>query len=153
VRLSTKGQYAVRAMTVVAMHEGPGPVPLRVVAEIEDISAQYLEQIFMELRRAKLVSGQRGAKGGYTLARPAEAITAGDIVRAVEGPIKLVDCDHAGGCERVHVCATHELWNKVSESMRQVMDGATLRDLANWANKKQEARSKRREPGIVNRES
>ena len=146
MRLSTKGQYAVRAMTVVAMHEAQGPVPLRFVAEIEDISAQYLEQIFMELRRAKLVSGQRGAKGGYTLARPAEAITAGDIVQAVEGPIKLVDCDHAGGCERVHVCATYELWNKVSESMRQVMDGATLRDLANWANKKQEARDGNREP-------
>ena len=146
MRLSTKGQYAVRAMTVVAMHEAQGPVPLRFVAEIEDISAQYLEQIFMELRRAKLVSGQRGAKGGYTLARPAEAITAGDIVRAVEGPIKLVDCDHAGGCERVHVCATRELWNQVSESMRQVMDGATLRDLANWANKKQEARGGNREP-------
>ncbi|MBS3983995.1 MAG: Rrf2 family transcriptional regulator [Selenomonadales bacterium] len=136
MRLSTKGQYAVRAMTVVAMHEEQGPVPLRFVAEMEDISAQYLEQIFMELRRAKLVSGQRGAKGGYTLARPAEDITAGDIVRAVEGPIKLVDCDHAGGCERVHVCATRELWNKVSESMRQVMDGATLRDLATWAREK-----------------
>ena len=129
----------MRAMIVVAMQEEQGPVPLRLVAEMEDISAQYLEQIFMELRRARLVMGQRGAKGGYTLARPAETITAGDVVRAVEGPIKLVDCDHAGGCERVHVCATRELWNKVSESMRQVMDGTTLSDLAAWANKKQEA--------------
>ncbi|MBT9177214.1 MAG: HTH-type transcriptional regulator CymR [Firmicutes bacterium] len=126
----------MRAMTVVAMREEQGPVPLRLVAEMEAISAQYLEQIFMDLRRAKLVNGQRGAKGGYTLTRPAETITAGDVVRAVEGPIKLVDCDHDGGCLRVHVCATRELWNKVSESMRQVMDGATLLDLATWARAK-----------------
>ena len=136
MRLSTKGQYAVRAMTVLALHEEKGPVPLRVVAENESISEQYLEQIFMDLRRAKLVTGLRGAKGGYVLARDAAQITAGDVVRAVEGPIKLVDCDHAGGCERAHVCATRELWAKVSESMSQVMDGATLHDLANWARAK-----------------
>ncbi len=126
----------MRAMTVVAMHEEKGPVPLRLVAEMEAISEQYLEQIFMGLRRANLVTGQRGAKGGYTLARPAATITAGDVVRAVEGPIKLVDCDHNGGCLRAHVCATRELWDKVSQSMSQVMDGATLHDLATWARAK-----------------
>lgn len=133
MRLSTKGQYAVRAMVVVAMHCPKGPVPLRFIAEMEDISEQYLEQIFMDLRKSKLVTGLRGARGGYVLARQPESITSGDIVRAVEGPIQLVDCDHDGTCQRVHVCATRELWGRVSESMRQVLDGTTLQDLAHWA--------------------
>jgi len=136
MRLSTKGQYAVRAMVVVALHGNTGPVPLRFIAEMEDISEQYLEQIFMDLRKSNLVSGMRGARGGYVLNREAAEITAGDIVRAVEGPIVLVDCDHDGACQRVHVCATRELWAKVSESMSQVLDSTTLADLASWARKR-----------------
>ncbi|KAF0196369.1 MAG: BadM/Rrf2 family transcriptional regulator [Bacillota bacterium] len=136
MRLSTKGQYAVRAMVVVALHDSTGPVPLRYIAEIEDISEQYLEQIFMDLRKDDLVTGLRGARGGYVLNRPAEEITSGDIVRAVEGPIVLVDCDHDGACQRAHVCATRALWARVSESMSQVLDGTTLADLANWAREK-----------------
>lgn len=126
----------MRAMVVVALHGNVGPVPLRFIAEMEDISEQYLEQIFMDLRRAGLVTGLRGARGGYVLARPAHEITSGDIVRAVEGPIVLVDCDHDGTCERVHVCATRELWAKVSQSMSQVLDAHTLADLAGWANRR-----------------
>lgn len=133
MRLSTKGQYAVRAMVVVALHGNTGPVPLRFIAEMEEISEQYLEQIFIELRKHGLVNGLRGARGGYVLTRPAAEITAGDIVRAVEGPIVLVDCEHDGACQRVHVCATRELWAKVSASMSEVLDSTTLADLANWA--------------------
>ncbi|MDP3058332.1 MAG: Rrf2 family transcriptional regulator [bacterium] len=134
MRLSTKGQYAVRAMVVVAMYCENGPVPLREVADIEDISEQYLEQIFMDLRKADLVVGQRGAKGGYVLGKGANDISAGDILRAVEGPIRLVDCDHSGeACRRAHVCATKDLWEKVSEGMQQVLDSTKLADLAKWA--------------------
>jgi Rrf2 family protein len=134
MKLSTKGQYAVRAMVVIALHYDEGPVPLRMVADLEDISEQYLEQIFMDLKKAGLVSGVRGARGGYLLGHPAEKITAGDIVRAVEGPIVLVECDHhSGPCERVHVCVTRDLWSKVSESMRQVLDSTTLAELAGRA--------------------
>ena len=134
MKLSTKGQYAVRAMVVIALEEHAGPVPLRMIAGMEDISEQYLEQIFMDLRKAKLVEGVRGAKGGYLLSRSAQRITAGDIVRAVEGPISVVECDHgAGQCERVHICVTRDLWLRVSESMRQVMDDTSLADLAECA--------------------
>lgn len=134
MKLSTKGQYAVRAMVVIALKEHAGPVPLRMIAGLEDISEQYLEQIFMDLRKAKLVEGVRGAKGGYLLSRPAARVTSGDIVRAVEGPISVVECDQAAGpCERVHICVTRDLWLRVSESMRQVMDGTSLADLAKCA--------------------
>ncbi|MBS3873217.1 MAG: Rrf2 family transcriptional regulator [Dethiobacter sp.] len=136
MRLSTKGQYAVRALVVVALHGDSGPVSLRFIAEREDISEQYLEQIFMDLRRAALVTGIRGAGGGYILAKSPAEITSGDIVRAVEGPIRLVDCDHNGPCERVHVCVTRELWSRVSASMSQVLDDTTLAHLAACATEK-----------------
>jgi len=136
MRLSTKGQYAVRALVVVAMHGDSGPVSLRFIAEREDISEQYLEQIFMDLKKAGLVTGIRGAGGGYMLAKSPADMTSGDIVRAVEGPIRLVDCEHNGTCERVHVCVTRELWSRVSASMSEVLDATTLAHLAASATEK-----------------
>jgi len=133
VRLSTKGQYAVRAMLVLAMREAEAPIALRQISELEDISAQYLEQIFVDLRKAKLVEGVRGASGGYRLARPAEQITAGDILRAVEGPIAPVECVLHGdeeACGRAHICITRELWKRLRDSMSAVLDTTTLADMA-----------------------
>lgn len=140
MRLSTRGQYAVRAMLVLAVHQAEAPIPLRRISEIEDISAQYLEQIFVDLRKAGLVEGVRGASGGYQLIRPAGEITAGDILRAVEGPIAPVECvlgEQAGEaherCERVNFCVTRELWLRLRDSMSAVLDTTTLADLANLA--------------------
>lgn len=133
VRLSTKGQYAVRAMLVLTMRQAEAPIALRRISELEDISAQYLEQIFVDLRKAKLVEGVRGASGGYRLARPADQITAGDILRAVEGPIAPVECvQHGdwGACERANICITRELWKRLRDSMSAVLDTTTLADLA-----------------------
>lgn len=132
MRLSTKGQYGVRAMLVLALHSQEAPVSLRQVAAMEDISEQYLEQIFVDLRKAKLVRSQRGAHGGYQLARPAEEINAGDILRAVEGPIAPVECvrhNATDKCERVNICVTRELWKRLRDSMSDVLDNTTLADL------------------------
>jgi len=118
------------------MHGDSGPVSLRFIAEREDISEQYLEQIFMDLKKAGLVTGIRGAGGGYILAKSPTEMTSGDIVRAVEGPIKIVDCEHNGICERVHVCVTRELWSRVSASMSEVLDATTLAYLASCATEK-----------------
>lgn len=133
MRLSTKGQYAVRAMLVLTMRQAEAPIALRRISELEDISAQYLEQIFVDLRKAKLVEGVRGASGGYRLARPADQITAGDILRAVEGPIAPVECVrhvHPEACERANVCITRELWMRLRDSMSAVLDTTTLADMA-----------------------
>ncbi|HBK85644.1 MAG TPA: AsnC family transcriptional regulator [Firmicutes bacterium] len=133
MRLSTKGQYAVRAMLVLTMRQAEAPIALRRVAELEDISAQYLEQIFVDLRKAQLVTGVRGASGGYQLARPADQITAGDILRAVEGPIAPVECvqkDHPEACRRANICITRELWMRLRDSMSAVLDTTTLADMA-----------------------
>jgi Rrf2 family protein len=140
LRLSTRGQYAVRAMLVLALYSEAEPIPLRQVAEIEEISEQYLEQIFVDLRRSKLVRGVRGARGGYQLTRPPSEITAGDIIRSVEGPIAPVECvtqNPAEACNRVHLCVTHDLWVRLAESMSAVLDNTTLKDLVDLAAEKQ----------------
>ncbi len=136
MRLSTKGQYAVRAMLVLTLHAMENPVSLRHVSEVEEISEQYLEQIFVDLRKAKLVVGHRGAHGGYKLSRQPDDITAGDILRAVEGPIAPVDCvrhQHGESCQRVNVCITRDLWARLRDSMSEVLDNTTLADLARKA--------------------
>jgi len=133
VKLSTKGQYAVRAMLVLTVRRAEAPIPLRRVAELEDISEQYLEQIFVDLRKEKLVTGVRGAAGGYRLGRLPSQITAGDILRAVEGPIAPVECvlqNQPGTCQRANVCVTRELWKRLRDSMSAVLDHTTLADLA-----------------------
>ena len=136
MRLSTRGQYAVRAMLVLAVHQAETPIPLRRVAQLEDISEQYLEQIFVNLRKHKLVIGVRGAAGGYRLGRPPTDITAGDILRAVEGPIAPVECvrhNQPEACDRANVCVTRDLWMRLRDSMSAVLDYTTLADLAKTA--------------------
>lgn len=132
MRLSTRGQYAVRAMLVLTIRHSEAPIALRRIAELEDISAQYLEQIFVDLRQAKLVEGVRGASGGYRLARPADQITAGDILRAAEGPIAPVECvrhTEPELCDRVNVCITRDLWIRLRDSMSAVLDTTSLADM------------------------
>jgi Rrf2 family protein len=119
-------------LLVVALQQDQGPVSLRQIAASEGISEQYLEQLFVELRRAKLVSGVRGASGGYLLARAPEEITIGDILRVVEGPIAPVECVREGGsdcCGRASECVTRELWVELRDSMTKLLDSRTLAHL------------------------
>jgi Rrf2 family protein len=89
VRLSTRGHYGLKAMFDLAQHYGSEPIPLKTVAERQNISDNYLEQLIAILRKAGLVKSVRGAQGGYILARDPGSITVGDIIRAMEGPIAL----------------------------------------------------------------
>lgn len=127
MRLSTRGQYGLRAMCVLGLGHGDGYLPLRVIADQEGISLQYLEQIFGELRRAGLVESERGARGGYRLARDPSQITVGDVVRTLEGPIAPVECltGHEE-CERAECCLTREAWHRLQQSMTEALDGITL---------------------------
>lgn len=118
---------------MLASHQAEVPISLRRISQMEDISEQYLEQIFAELRKEKLVRGVRGAAGGYQLSRSSDEITAGDILRAVEGPIAPVECvryNQPEVCQRVNVCVTRELWVRLRDSMSAVLDHTTLADLA-----------------------
>jgi Rrf2 family protein len=132
MKVSAKGEYGVRAMVILALDFSTGPVPLREIAQRECISYQFLEQIFLPLRRAGLIESVRGAKGGYVLARPPGEIKVGDIIRALEGPIAPVECvaeGKTGSCSRGDTCLTRGIWQRLRDSMSEVLDDITLADV------------------------
>ena len=131
--VSTRGEYGMRLMVDLARHWGEGTVSLRAVATREQLPEAYLEQLVASLRKAGLVQGKRGAGGGYTLARDPEQITAGDIVRALEGPIEPQVCTAEGeavaNCVLQPGCATHHVWMSLQHTIARALDGMTLKDL------------------------
>lgn len=131
MKISAKGEYGVRAMTILALEFKAGPVPLREIAQREEIPYQFLEQIFIPLRQAGLINSVRGAKGGYTLAKPPVEIKVGDIIRALEGPIAPVDCvaDDNEVCSRSTACLTRGIWERLRDSMAEVLDDISLADV------------------------
>ena len=131
VRMSTRARYALRAMMQLAMESSDGPTQLHSIAEAQQVSLKYLEQIMRPLRLAGLVVSERGSSGGYRLGRPPSEITALEIVQAVEGPLSVVDCVlRPGQCKRSPECAARDLWQRVGEAVREVLAGDTLADLA-----------------------
>ena len=132
MKVSAKGEYGVRAMAILALEFHEGPVPLREIAEREDISFQFLEQIFQPLRRAGLIDSVRGAKGGYVLAKAPDKVKVGDVLRALEGPIAPVECVIEGNnnaCGRSAACLTRVVWERLRDSMSEVLDDITLADV------------------------
>ena len=136
IRISTRGRYALRAMVDVAQHGDEGPVLRRDIAARQEISADYLAQLFRGLQAAGLVEGVKGPGGGYRLAQNATMISAGDVVRATEGPVAVVHCVDPGdevSCNRVEGCVTHLLWERLSDVMTEYLDSVTLQNLCDEA--------------------
>lgn len=133
MKIGSKGHYGVRAMVALARAYGAGPLPLSGIAAQEDLSPSYLEQLMMQLRRAGLVEGSRGAHGGYVLAQEPAKVTVGQIVRALDGPVDLVECasetDDPNCCKKETDCPSRMVWQKMKESIAQVLDSTTLADL------------------------
>lgn len=129
MRLSTKGKYGLYAMFYLALHTGDGPQPLKAIKGI-GVPENYLEQLLGNLRRAGLVTTVRGAQGGYSLAAKPEDITVGDILDAMEGPLNLAECLHDEGCcNRSGQCRTRRVWEYLSDSINQLLQSVTLRDM------------------------
>lgn len=140
MKLSTKGRYGLQAMFDLALHYGSGPIPLKSVAERQDISEHYLEQLISSLRKVGLVQSVRGAQGGYILSKKPAEITVGDVLRALEGPLGLVDCvleQDAVKCSRFEDCITRIVWEKIRDSMIKTMDSITLQDMCEEAKKRE----------------
>ncbi|OIP43046.1 hypothetical protein AUJ95_01055 [Candidatus Desantisbacteria bacterium CG2_30_40_21] len=131
--LSTKGRYAVRIMLELALHDKGQIVSVREISGNQEITPQYVEQIMVKLRKAGLIESIRGPAGGYRLIKEASSITAGDIIRPLEGHIGPVFCVDPmiskKKCHRSPTCATKLLWKKVGEKMTEVLDTTTLDDL------------------------
>ncbi|MBO7409963.1 MAG: Rrf2 family transcriptional regulator [Candidatus Methanomethylophilaceae archaeon] len=130
--VSTKGRYALRMMLQLA--ETPDkPVRIKEVASCQDISPKYLEQIMIVLKSSGFVDSMRGPRGGYTLARDPKEITAGSIIRAMEGNLSI-DCVITKGesCPRSADCKAHMLWNKIDRAVSDIIDTVTLYDMVQW---------------------
>ncbi|MTI66459.1 MAG: Rrf2 family transcriptional regulator [Firmicutes bacterium] len=131
MRLSTKGRYGLKAMFELALHSGEGPIPLKDIAESQNISEHYLEQLVATLRRAGYVNSVRGAQGGYLLSKEPKNITVGDVIRCLEGQIAPAECvmKDAADCNRESYCVTQTVWRKIRDSVNEVIDNTTLQDM------------------------
>jgi Rrf2 family iron-sulfur cluster assembly transcriptional regulator len=135
--MSTKAQYAVRAMVNLNLHSEGQPVSLRDISLRESISLTYLEQLFVKLRRGQIVKSVRGPGGGYLLARPAKDIQVDEIIDSVEESLVPVSCmDQQKGCACDDHCVTHNVWHGLGEKIRQFLSSITLDDLTTEARSK-----------------
>lgn len=145
IKLSTKGRYGTRLMLNLARHyyNGNDSIILKNVANEEDISIRYLEQIIIPLKISRLVKSVRGAGGGYALARTPTEIKLSEILHSLEGSCCLVDCvEDDNYCDRIAECASYEVWKKSSQMLKDYFDKTTLQDLMKiWKKKNTEARA------------
>lgn len=129
MRISTKGKYGLRAMVDLAVHSSDAPIPLSTIAERQELSLGYMEQVFSVLRKAGLVNSIKGAQGGYVLADNAANITVGDVLRALEGDLNVVDEEQEADEKGIEYCIKTIVWDKMNESLNKVADSITLEDL------------------------
>ena len=130
--ISTKGRYALRVMIDLAEHQAEGFIPLKVIAERQEISEKYLESIIKLLVKAKLLNGVRGKGGGYKLTKSPEQYTIGSILRLTEDSLAPVACleRDAAACPRMAECRTLPLWRGLDKVISDYLDNMTLADLA-----------------------
>lgn len=132
MKLSTKGRYGLKAMFELALHYGEGPIALKNIAESQDISEHYLEQLIAVLRKNGLATSVRGAQGGYLLNDKPKNITVGDVIRALEGDVAPSECvldENTGKCLKEDYCVTKNVWIKIRNSINEVIDSITLQDM------------------------
>jgi Rrf2 family cysteine metabolism transcriptional repressor len=131
MRLTAKSEYGVLAAIDLACNYGSGPVSAREIAERRGIPPRFLEQIFVALRRAELVTAVRGAKGGFTLSREPADITVLDVVEALEGPLASSLCDQSRdeGCGKSTTCAAAPVWARATSALRDVFASTSLASL------------------------
>ena len=130
MKLSTRGRYGIHAMYDLAEHYGSGPQSIKLIAERQGIPEAYLEQLMAILRREGLVISNRGAQGGYRLVRPPAEITVGEVLRALEGGLNLVDCLlEEDSCGKSCACPSRIVWMKIRDGLNNIVDGISLQDM------------------------
>jgi Rrf2 family protein len=132
MRISAKGEYAIRALLDLAVHHGGGLVPIQEVARRQRIPQRYLEQVLLLLKRAGLLESKRGATGGYQLVRAPEAISVGEVLRAVEGQVTALEVAgrHPEGSSEPLSSDLAPLWQEIAGAVAMVVDRTTFGDLA-----------------------
>ncbi|MDZ7330450.1 MAG: Rrf2 family transcriptional regulator [candidate division KSB1 bacterium] len=132
MKLSTRGNYGLRAVYEIARHYGEGPVKIKQISVQQDIPMRYLEQLLLRLKRNGIIRSIRGPAGGYMLSDSPAKLNIGAVLRALEGPLQLAGCaqgadrDH---CQRMTDCISHIFWSKVESQLQQLLDDFNLSDL------------------------
>lgn len=140
MKISTKGRYGLRAFVDLARYSEEIPVSINSISERQDISEKYLEQLMTLLKKAGLVKSIRGAGGGYILAKSAEEISAGDVLRALEGNLEPVACaayQEGEGCTSQDTCVTKYVWKKISDSIADTVDQIRISELVEESKQKE----------------
>ncbi len=150
LRLSTKGQYGVRAMYEIARGYPDSPVNIKLISERQDVSIHYLEQILNRLRRAGLIKSIKGPGGGYLLSKKPSDISIADILIELEGPLALTSClNPEEGCIRVERCVTHLLWKALGKQIEEFLNTVTLEDLVSGKTYKEFSLLAKKGVGVV----
>ena len=129
MRLSTKGRYGLRAVVDLAVYATDSAVSISSIAMRQGLSESYLEQLIAKLKRAGIVTSIRGTNGGYRLAKPTSQITVGDILRALEGKLCVVECPDSHECDNYDSCVTKYAWKRINDSINKVVDTMTLEEV------------------------
>lgn len=136
MKLSSRSRYGFRAILELAVEYGHGPLQIKVIAQREDISNKYLEQLIAMLKAAGLVRSIRGPRGGYLLTRPPGEIKLSEVFATLEGPTISVEClEHPEFCPKCMDCVTRQVWSQMQDAMMGVLEGMTLQDLVDKVQK------------------
>lgn len=141
MRITYKGDYALKALLYLAVHHGRSVVTIQELANHIDAPIKFLEQVLLDLKRGGFVESRRGNIGGYLLSRPPSKITVGEVVRFIDGPIEPIACVKNGyaDCSDVYKCAFRKVWQDVSKGISNIVDKVTFEALAAETNARQEA--------------
>lgn len=131
MKISTKGRYGLRAIIDLIVNSNGEHVPLITIAERQNISKNYLEQVFSALRKSGIVNSTKGAQGGYSLADRPDNITVGDVLRVLEGDLSVVSADPDTHDNPIEKCIQSNVWDEIDNRVNDIIDGITLEDLAN----------------------
>ncbi len=131
MKLSTRSRYGTRLMIDLAQNSDKGPVRVHDIANRQDISVKYLEQLIIPLKKANFIKSVRGPKGGHMLAKPKGKITVGSIVRVLEPDAGLVPClEKPETCQKSNDCVSRNIWNRATQAVYEILDSVNLSDLA-----------------------
>lgn len=131
MRITYKGDYALKTILDLSLHYGDNPVTIHDLAKRADIPLKFLEQILLDLKRGGFVESRRGKVGGYLLAKGPSEIKLGDVIRFIDGPIEPISCLEKGysGCNDIYRCVLRPIWQKVVHATTDIVDNVTFADL------------------------